>query len=101
MRLSYNPERDNLIIEERNKGATFREIGKKFNISAHRANQIFSTAESKSNLTPFFLRNNKTELYRKQQRDESIARFGTWTQKVCLLMPHLQAIKAIAEEKNK
>jgi hypothetical protein len=100
MRLSHKPERDNLIIEERNKGATFREIGKKFNISANRVSQIINTAESKVNLTPF-LRNNKTELYRKQQRDESIARFGTWTQKVCLLMPHLQAIKAIAEEKNK
>ena len=100
MRLSYNPERDNLIIEERNKGATFREIGKKFNISAFRASQIFKTAESKVNLTPFLIRNNKTELYRKQQRDESIALFGTWAQKVCLLLPHLKAIKAIAEEKK-
>jgi DNA-directed RNA polymerase sigma subunit (sigma70/sigma32) len=100
VRHSENPERDNLIIEERNKGASFRELGKKFNISANRVNQIINTAESKVNLTPFLIRNNKTELYRKQQRDESIAVFGTWAQKVCLLMPHLQAIKAIAEEKN-
>ena len=100
MRLSENPERDNLIIEERNKGASFREISKKFNISANRVSQIINTAESKVNLTPFLIRNNKTELYRKQQRDEYIAVFGTWAQKVCLLMPHLRAIKAIAEEKN-
>jgi len=36
----------------------------------------------------------------KQGRDEHIAMFGTWAQKVCLLLPHLQAIRAIAEEKN-
>jgi hypothetical protein len=33
-------------------------------------------------------------------RDQSIAMFGTWADKVCLLVPHLQAIRAIAEEKN-
>ena len=33
-------------------------------------------------------------------KDQSTALWGTWIQTVLLLMPHIEAIKAIAEEKN-
>ena len=101
MKYSENPVRDNLIIEKRNEGKTFKEIAKEVNLSASRVSQIFNYAHLKNNLTlEAKQRLEKTKLYKKEIRDQNIASFGTWVDKVCLLLPHLNVIKAIAEEKK-
>jgi predicted DNA-binding protein YlxM (UPF0122 family) len=103
MKYSENPQRDNLIIEKRNEGRSFKEIAKEVNLSPSRVSQIVNTAHLKNNLElceDAMLRLEKSKLYKKEMRDKNIAFYGTWADKVCLLLPHLDALKAIAEEKN-
>ena len=92
---SLNPERDALIFEESQKGLSNVKIARKYKLSAPRVNQIVYR-EKKA----IELRNNKTSLYKLEERDKFISVFGTWVQKVSLLMPHLAALKALAEEKK-
>ena len=101
MKYSENPIRDNLIIKKRNEGKTFKEIAKELNLSAGRVSQIFNYAHLKNNLIlEAKQRFEKIKLDKKEMLDRSIASFGTWADKVCLLLPHLNVIKAIAEEKK-
>ena len=68
-------------------GDSFAKMAEEYGISRERTRQIVRREE-------------RRDTRNKQYRDEHIAMFGTWAQKVCLLLPHLKAIKAIAEEKN-
>ena len=73
-------------------GDSFAKIAKDHGISRARASAIVHKEQRRQHvdLNP----------WSKQRRDEQIAVFGTWAQKVSLLMPHLEAIKAIAGERN-
>ena len=68
-------------------GDSLTKIAEEYGISRERTRQIVRKEQRK-------------DLCNKQDRDEQISRFGTWSQTICLLLPHLQAIKAIAEEKR-
>ena len=68
-------------------GDSLTKIAEEYGISRERTRQIVRREQRK-------------DLCSKQYRDERISKFGTWSQTVCLLLPHLQAIKAIAEEKD-
>ena len=74
-------------------GDSFVKIGKEHGISRTRASQIVHAQKRKRHID--------LNPWNKQMRDEHIALFGDWWQKVYLLLPHIEAIKAIAEEKNK
>jgi orotate phosphoribosyltransferase-like protein len=82
--------RDSSIFEEHLNGVSNVEIARKFNLSAQRVCQIIGREKDR-------LDRPAKDIVLK---DKSVSLFGTWAQKVSLLMPHLQAIKAIAEEKN-
>ena len=82
--------RDSSIFEEHLNGVSNVEIARKFNLSAPRVCQIIDREKDRLD------RPAKSIVL----KDKSVSLFGTWAQKVSLLMPHLQAIKAIAEEKN-
>jgi hypothetical protein len=73
-------------------GDSFAKIAKDHGISRARASAIVHKEQRRQHvdLNP----------WSKQRRDEQIAVFGKWAQKVSLLMPHLEAIKAIAGERN-
>ena len=85
-------ERNKQMFTQYILGDSFTKIAQDHGISKARASQIVhrQKREQHIDLNP----------WNKQIRDEHIAMFGTWAQKVCLLLPHLKAIKAIAEEKN-
>jgi orotate phosphoribosyltransferase-like protein len=82
--------RDSSIFEEHLNGVSNVEIARKFNLSAPRVCQIIDREKDR-------LDRPAKDIVLK---DKSVSLFGTWAQKVSLLMPHLEAIKAIAEEKN-
>ena len=86
-------ERNKQMYNQYMLGDSFTKIAENYGISKTRASHIVhrQKREQHIDLNP----------WNKQIRDEHIAIFGTWAQKVCLLLPHLEAIKAIAKEKNK
>jgi hypothetical protein len=85
-------ERNKKMFNQYILGDSFAKIAKDHGISRARASAIVHKEQRRQHvdLNP----------WSKQRRDEQIAVFGTWAQKVSLLMPHLEAIKAIAGEKN-
>ena len=85
-------ERNKKMFNQYILGDSFAKIAKDIGISRARASAIVHKEQRRQHvdLNP----------WSKQRRDEQIAVFGTWAQKVSLLMPHLEAIKAIAGEKN-
>lgn len=85
-------ERNKKMFNQYILGGSFVKIAKDHEISRARASAIVHKEQRRQHvdLNP----------WNKQRRDEQIAVFGTWAQKVSLLLPHLKAIKAIAEEKN-
>ena len=86
-------ERNKHMFTQYMLGDSFTKIAQDHGISKTRASYIVHAYKKRMqqfDLTP----------WNKQSRDEHIATFGTWAQKVSLLMPHLEAIKAIAEKKN-
>ena len=87
-----NLERNKLIFNQYMLGDSFVKIAKDHGISKTRASQIVHIQKRRQPI--------ECNPWNKQVRDEHIAMFGTWAQKVCLLVPHLEAIKAIAEEKK-
>jgi len=78
------------ILEDHAKGFSNVEIARKFKLSASKVSYVINREKKRD------VRQAKRIVW----RDESVAMFGTWSQTVCLLLPHLQAIKAIAEEKR-
>jgi hypothetical protein len=85
-------ERNKQMFAQYMLGDSFTKIAKDYGMSKVRASQIVHSQKRKQHID--------LNPWNKQSRDEHIAMFGTWAQKVCLLLPHLKAIKAIAEEKN-
>ena len=85
-------ERNKKMFNQYILGDSFAKIAKDHGISRARASAIVHKEQRRQHvgLNP----------WSKQRRDEQIAVFGTWAQKVSLLMPHLEAIKAIAGERN-
>ena len=85
-------ERNKKMFNQYILGDSFAKIAKDHGISRARASAIVHKEQRRQHvdLNP----------WNKQRRDEQIAVFGTWAQKVSLLMPHLEAIKAIAGERN-
>ena len=85
-------ERNKKMFNKYILGDSFAKIAKDHGISRARASAIVHKEQRRQHvdLNP----------WSKQRRDEQIAVFGTWAQKVSLLMPHLEAIKAIAGERN-
>jgi hypothetical protein len=77
---SENPERDTKIIIKRRKGHTCRELAKEYGLSTPRVSQICAKASYDKTL-PFFKEPPPTGLVRQ-------------------LLKHIQAIRAIAEEKK-
>jgi orotate phosphoribosyltransferase-like protein len=88
--LEWLMSRDSSIFEEHLNGVSNVEIARKFNLSAQRVCQIIGREKDRIG------RPAKDIVL----KDKSVSLFGTWAQKVSLLMPHLEAIKAIAGEKN-
>jgi hypothetical protein len=82
-------ERNKKMFNQYILGDSFAKIAKDHGISRARASAIVHKEQRRQHvdLNP----------WSKQRRDEQIAVFGTWAQKVSLLMPHLEAIKAIGE----
>jgi hypothetical protein len=85
-------ERNERMFTQYMLGDSFTKIAEEHGVSRERARQIVHNQKrfQHPGLHP----------WNKQGKDEHVALFGTWSQKVCLLLPHLKAIKAIAEEKN-
>ena len=86
-----NDRRDADIYIRRLAGESVVEIARHYGISSARVSQILNRAHDHAT---------------RRQRiivgmDQNTALFGEWWQKVYLLLPHIEAIKAIAEEKNK
>jgi hypothetical protein len=79
-------ERNKKMFNQYILGDSFAKIAKDHGISRARASAIVHKEQRRQHvdLNP----------WSKQRRDEQIAVFGTWAQKVSLLMPHLEAIKA-------
>ena len=81
--------RDASIFEEHLNGVSNVEIAITFNLSAQRVCQIITREKDRIGKPAKDI----------VLKDKSVSLFGTWAQKVSLLMPHLNAIKSIAEEK--
>jgi transcriptional regulator NrdR family protein len=79
------------IYEAYKAGKSNVKLAREYGISQARVSQIIRDKVDQLETRP---------ARRLVSRDQSIAMFGTWADKVCLLVPHLQAIRAIAEEKN-
>lgn len=72
-------------------GDSHRKIAEQHGISPARVGNIVHTLRRKRglfDLNPWSI----------VGRDEHISMYGTWAQKVSLLIPHIPAIRAIAEE---
>jgi orotate phosphoribosyltransferase-like protein len=82
--------RDASIFEEHLNGVSNVEIALTFNLSPQRVCQIIGREKDRIGQPAKNI----------VLKDKSVSLFGTWAQKVSLLMPHLEAIKAIAGEKN-
>ena len=85
-------ERNKRMFTQYMLGDSFTKIAEDHGISRARASVIVHAQKRRQHI--------ECNPWNKQRRDEHIAMFGTWAQKVCLLLPHLKAIKAIAEEKS-
>ena len=81
--------RDASIFEEHLNGVSNVEIALTFNLSAQRVCQIITREKDRIGKPAKDI----------VLKDKSVSLYGTWAQKVSLLMPHLNAIKSIAEEK--
>jgi hypothetical protein len=79
------------IYEAYKAGKSNVKLAREYGISQARVSQIIRDKVDQLETRP---------ARRLVSRDQSIAMFGTWADKVCLLVPHLQAIRAIAEEKK-
>jgi hypothetical protein len=79
------------IYEAYKAGKSKAKLAREYDISPARVSQVIRDMVYKLEERP---------VRRLVYRDQSIAMFGTWADKVCLLVPHLQAIRAIAEEKK-
>lgn len=79
------------IYEAHKAGAEKSELAKKHCISEERVSQII-----RDKVYQFETRPAKRLVH----HDQSVALFGTWVDKVYMLLPHIEAIRAIAEEKK-
>ena len=82
--------RDASIFEEHLNGVGNVEIARKFNLSAQRVCQIITREKDRIGKPAKDI----------VLKDKSVSLYGTWAQKVSLLMPHLNSIKSITEEKK-
>lgn len=89
---SWNPERDTKIYQDRVSGMTLNSLSSKYKVSRSRAAQIVNRFDRYINNL------NKTKLSRKETRDMYVANFGTWAEKVSLLLPNIEAIKELTKE---
>ena len=85
-------ERNKRIFTQYMLGDSFTKIAKDHGISKSRVSVLVHIQKRKQSI--------EVNPWNKQRRDEHVAEFGTWAEKVCLLIPHVRAISAIAEEKN-
>ena len=89
--------RNEYIIKGWKEGRTTTELAERFGISRTRIHQIINKFKKKEELK---LRLEKTPLQVLEEHDKLYANCQSWAHKVSLLMPHIEAIRAIAEEKN-
>ena len=89
MRESCNPERDAEIVREMLSGVSAGMISKKYGISATRVSQIVAKGMRI-----------KTHRFNLNERRKADTHRLTWVQVVRLLMPNIEAIRAIAKEEN-
>lgn len=89
MKGSWNPERDDAIVRERMSGVSARAIARKYGLSASRVSQIVARDVDI-----------KMRWFRANEGRKATTDCLTWVQIVKLLMPNIEAIRAIAEEKN-
>ena len=89
--------RNKYIIKGWKEGKTTTELAKQFGISRTRIHQIINKFKRKEEVKLIL---EKTSLQVLEERDKLYANCPSWAHKVSLLMPHIEAIRAIAEEKN-
>lgn len=85
-----NDRRDADIYIRRLAGESVVEIARHYGISSPRVCQIFRRAQDRAKYSERLV----------VGIDQNTALFGEWWQKVYLLLPHIKAIQAIAEEKD-
>ena len=69
-------------------GESGNKLAKEFGISHARVYQLINDQRRFRNF----------QLEKAESFDKEIARYGTWAQKIATLMPHIEAIRAIAED---
>jgi hypothetical protein len=72
-------------------GDSYGKIAEQYGISPARVSNIVHTSRRRRDLFDL-------SPWSTVGRDEHISMYGTWAQKVSLLIPHIPAIRAIAEE---